>query len=103
MGPRVPATRARRSQRRPSSTRHLAKRGPATGVEPRVRFVKCLDRCVTPLSPTDDVGSSDYHGNCHINSLFSKMARSRTARSGVLILGGGFAGAYVARHRRLSD
>jgi hypothetical protein len=32
---------------RPSSTLDLAKRGtglaPATGVEPRVRFVKCLD------------------------------------------------------------
>ena len=25
------------------------------------------------------------------------MARSRTARNGILILGGGFAGAYVAR------
>jgi len=25
-------------------------------VEPRVRFVKCLDRCVTPLSSADDVG-----------------------------------------------
>jgi hypothetical protein len=37
----------RRSQRRPSPTRHLAKRGtglaPATRVEPRARFVKCLD------------------------------------------------------------